>query len=409
MKNPDKINGYALPTVLVVSVLISLIILLSMSLVSMDRQYYALFHRQKQRIMDLHSLAALSMVDSTMMNADSLSGVFLFGSMHPELSISKRKWGLYEVFSFHSSDLPFSITQIVGRKASSFYQSELYVADNNRPLSFAGTTNVDGSIYIPQSGVNYTEFDSEPFSGQKVTDEGLRIASKSLPQIDSAYYHYLDSLAGLKKSAWYYKNIDSGNNSFNNRTNLVYCREQDHSFSLQGNTVLYADKIRIDKSSMLDGVLVMANTAYIQDGFVGRLQLFCSDTVILGKDVHLRYPSGVFVSSWNNNPCVIMHNGSSVDGYVIALNGGREDRAMNNPCLRQEPDVSVCGLLYVDGPACLAGRISGSAYLRDCYYEVSGYKYPGVLYNCCFQRNDNVGYPLIVKGPYRRKAICKVF
>lgn len=46
----------------------------------------------------------------------------------------------------------------------------------------------------------------------------------------------------------------------------------------------------------MNGILAFARSAVIADGFRGSLQLFCTDSVTVGRNVRLESPSGVLVS-----------------------------------------------------------------------------------------------------------------
>ena len=405
----DRLDGFSLPTVLVICVLMALILLSALAFASLDRQNYAVYHRQKQWILDLHSVAAKYRVDSTLVRPGDSLTVTLSGTPDSDVSVSLSRWGFYEVASFRSEHLPFTHTQIVGKAFPSKFESVLYVADRNRPLSLAGTTRVEGVIHAPQGGINYTELMGRPFTGPEIPTEDWRVSTDRLPPLDSTVFAYLDSLAGLRPQAWYHLNVPDARNSFLARTNLSYSRNPDETFNMRGNRILYADKLWIGKNSTLDGILAFAKTATIEDGFEGCLQLFCTDSIVVGRDVRLRYPSGLYAANEEEHPCITMRQGSRVDGYVMALTGGREDMMLEHPCLRQEEGAVVEGLLYVDGTACVRGSVNGAAYLRDCFYDESGEKYPGVLYDCTFSQAEDMVYPVVIDGPYRRRAIKKVY
>ncbi len=404
----DSLMGFSLPTVLVISVLMALILLSALTFVNLDRINYALYHRQKQWTLDLHSAAARYLVDSTLAGPGDSVSVALFDEEETGVTISVSRWGLYEVAAFRSEHLPFPFIQVVGKASPSDYESALYVTDRNRPLSLAGSTHVQGVVYAPQSGINYTELMGNPFSGPSVPVEKWRVSTMQLPTVDSTVFAYLDSLSSLRPKAWYHLNVPKARTSFLSPTNLSYIRNDDEILEMRGNRILYADRIKIRRESRLDEILILARTATIEDGFEGSLQLFCSDSIVVGEGARLQYPSGLYVSNEERHPCITIRDGSRVCGYVIAMTGGREDMMLEDPCLRMEGSARIEGLLYVDGSACVAGEVRGSTYLRDCFFEISGEKYPGVLNDCIFERPDKATYPIFLEGPYRRRVVKKV-
>lgn len=175
-----------------------------------------------------------------------------------------------------------------------------------------------------------------------------------------------------------------------------------------GNQILYGDKLTISANSHLDGILLFARTITIEDGFHGCGQFFCADSLLIGTGVHLSAPSGILVSG-HEHPYIEIGKNSKIDGYVVVLNEGWEDKELLYPSLIQHRGSQMSGLVYIDGAAMLAGVINGSAFLGDCFTQVNGRKYPGVLQNVQISYDADAIYPKLLKGPYRRREIRKVY
>lgn len=407
-RNIQYLRGFSLPTVLVISVLMALLILFAFSLVDLDRLYYANYHKRKQSVLDLHSASALYCVDSLLASGADSIGVCLFDDDKSEVGIKVCTWGLYEVMTASVKTLPFSRSMIYGRSSESSTKAALWVSDRKRALSIAGRTSIDGPVFASLNGINYTDLSGVPFSGEHIPAEMSFVSSSGLPSVDSLVLDHLDSLRSLAGRAWYHLNDVEGYRSFQEQTSLVYARDGDKIFHLGGNRILYADRLTLGADSEMNGILVFARSAVIAEGFRGSLQLFCTDTVTVGGNVRLESPSGVLVYG-ADHPFVSLAGGSRVCGYVAVLNEGKADPRLEHPCLRQKAGSVIDGLLYVDGACELEGAVNGAAYIGDCFYEKDGYKYPGVLNNVSIRRSDAVPFPILLTGPYRRREIKKVF
>ncbi len=407
-RNIQYLRGFSLPTVLVISVLMALLILLAFSLVDLDRQYYASYHRKKQSVLNLHSASALYCVDSLLAGESDSISVSLFGDVESEVGIKVHSWGLYEIMTASVKTLPFSRLVIYGRSSENSTKAALWVGDRKRALSIAGRTRIDGDVFASLNGINYTDLAGVPFSGEHIPAERLFVSTSALPSVDSSALERLDSLRGLRGKAWYHLNDAEGYSSFQEQISFVYARDGDKTFHLGGNRILYADKLTLGADSEVNGILVFARSAVIEEGFRGSLQLFCTDTVTVGRNVKLECPSGVLVSG-ADHPFVSLAGGSRVCGYVAVLNDGKVDSRLEYPCLRQKTGSVVDGLLYVDGSCELEGGVNGAAYIGDCFYDKDGYKYPGVLNDVSIRRSDEVPFPVLLTGPYQRREIKKVF
>ncbi|MBP5741474.1 MAG: hypothetical protein J6W59_06960, partial [Bacteroidales bacterium] len=166
------IEAFSLPTVIIISVLILLLILFAFSMKAVDLQNYTAFHIQKQSRMDLNSATALYMCDSAIMKgADSIS-IQLYDDGEAPISLERRQWGLYEMIAIgHSKEDPFRRRYMMGRKSECDNEAALWLCDRNRALSLAGRASISGLVYIPLNGINFIEIAGEKYSGDQIDNE----------------------------------------------------------------------------------------------------------------------------------------------------------------------------------------------------------------------------------------------
>ena len=170
---------------------------------------------------------------------------------------------------------------------------------------------------------------------------------------------------------------------------------------VEGMAVLLGEEVSIDSTCHLRDVLVVGRTIRVEDGFCGTVQLFASDTVLIGRRVTLGYPSGVFVARENPDRYIEIGPDSRVEGYAIVDGEGRPDVKRAN--YRQDRTAVLRGLLWVDGAAQVQGIVSGCmAANRLVYYSPEGY-YEDMLYDLTLLENPAAAYPLWAAAAYRRK------
>ena len=109
-----RLRGFALPAVLLVSVLILLLILFAYSAVTMNMYRYDLYHEKKQLREDLKSALVLYCADSTLCEVNDCSEVDLFVG-HDKVKVSVERCGLYERVRL-SNDYPDEYQVLVGRR-----------------------------------------------------------------------------------------------------------------------------------------------------------------------------------------------------------------------------------------------------------------------------------------------------
>lgn len=361
-KSGHRLNGFALPAVLVVSLLILLLILFAYSAVTLNWHRYSKYHEKKQQREDLKSALVLYCVDSTLCGVGSSTEVELFAG-HDSVTISVMPKGLYEMVTF-ANKYPDKLRALVGRERESGAGAAFWLCDRNRALSLAGNALIEGMIYMPLNGINYTEVNTQYYAGEQIQGRFLRISSPELPAIDESQFEYAKNLCGQSV-----ENVE-----------LAKCMR---------DTVLYGRVVKI------------------RSCFKGSLQVFASDSVLIESGAVLEYPSGVYVDSGNKRPCVVLEKGAEVNGYVIVTSRS-SDSQLRWPSYVQKRGAKLRGLLYVDGSCELEGDITGAAYVRDCYCSSNGNIYAGTLYDTRICRSDSLAFPIFLKGPYERKLIKKL-
>lgn len=125
-----KMTGAALPTVLVVSVFMLILVLAALTYLSMDMQLYAGWHRERQQRMDLFSALKICCCDSTVFDEDSVS-LFLFSEV--PVNVYRQGWGFYEIMTASSG--PYLISRLVGAASDSYTHAAFWLCDRNRALS----------------------------------------------------------------------------------------------------------------------------------------------------------------------------------------------------------------------------------------------------------------------------------
>lgn len=357
-----RLGGFALPAVLVVAVLILLLILFAYSVVTLNVYRYSLYHEKKQQREDLKSASLLYCADSTMCAVDDSLEVELF-SGHDAVIVSVKHLGLYEMVTL-SNGYPDRYRILVGRRSDCDMEAAFWLCDRNRALSLAGDARIDGYVYMPLNGINYTEVEGRYYTGERLPESRLGISSAELPAVMPSQFELAEKL----------------------------CRQSGDEVELQDG---------------VHDVVVCGRTVRIKSGFRGSIQVFASDSVLIEERVSLEYPSGIYVDSGDKRPCVVLEKDAEVNGYVI-VTSTNSDSQLRYPSYVQKKGSKLYGLLYVDGSCNLDGDIKGAAYVKDCYHYSDGNIYAGTLYNTKVIRSDSLAFPIFLNGSYERKMIKKL-
>ena len=406
-----RLKASALPTVLVLSVIILLLILLAYSLWDMSGFYYSKYRYQKQQQEHLSSASLLYYNDSTHVEAlDKEGGYILYDDDEKsKVYYQVKQWGLYQCLTISSYDKSRHSIRFIGKAEESHHRAALWICDKDRSLAIAGNTTIEGLTYISKNGINYIKMVSIPFTGEMIPESNIHLSNRILPAIDSSCIDYVTQLRDTDMSSSF-SNISTEYVNFAGETIHIAVPSIMGNFVARGNVVLHGEDVIISSETKLNDIILLARKVTIESGFEGSLQIFASDTVIIDKGVRLRYPSGAYLRGNKNKTHLELGENSSIDGYAIVF-GVRENSASFIPDINyhQQEESILRGLLYVDGIANLKGDIHGAAYIGMCYYLSGEIMYVETLFNTQIKRNNNIAYPfLFSQGKYKRKEIKSV-
>lgn len=301
--------------------------------------------------------------------ADTHHTLDLFGQSKDSITISKRQWGMYEigqVQAYVQGDT-LSRTALIGAEPDSIWSSALYLADQGRPVTFAGKTLVKGTAYLPESGVKRGWVDGHNFEYEELIRGAARRSNKHLPILPSKTVTQLLKQVDFKSTNK--KSIDllmqdsvvarfddplvkiHGGNTVVKVENIV----------LKGHIILSSDSmIYVAASARLEQIILSAPKIYFERRFKGNVQAFATDTLVTGEDCHFTFPStlGMLeIDSIDNRIWMMLGKKCIFEGvmfqYVQFL-----DRSSST--LHIHPEAIVKGQVYADGLTSLEGKVHGT-------------------------------------------------
>ncbi len=361
MKLPAHIPGAVLPTVMVVSTLLALLVLAVIALWEADFLYFSR-HRHDAAVrshIDSGFTLYAEYPDEVIARLDADSTLILYDSLpHSRIGIDRRPLGLYEVVTMTGHDGRTRVSKIFGLRAPHPDDFVLYYPDRGSSVTLTGRTDIKGRVRIPAIGLVYGQMGADFFSGDEIPSAMMITSRNELP---SPSAEALAAIGELKAHA--------------------------------------VEDVVIGSSHSLSDTVIVARRARIEEGFSGSLQIFALDSITVAGGVTLEYPSGLFSETH-----VSVGEDSSVNGYIIVLPHGESD--IMHAHYMQSRRARVRGLVYVDGIAQIQGIVSSVAMIdRAIYYSPRGY-YENMLYDVTLLENHRMAWPLLLEGAGpRRKEI----
>lgn len=355
-----KLSAASLPTTLVVSTLMLLSVMGIFLLWDKNNNEISSSHYKMQKIMNLESSLTLYCHDSTLISRLSEDNTLqLYDNKESsEVQITITPFGLYEIVNVSSDGGKFYKSAIVGSANMGYSNATFYLADNDRPLSITGNSNLFGEVYIPKFGVGYNQMQSQFFSGEKIEKENIKVSEKELPE------------------------------------------------TITREPLDFADElIVISKDMFLEDTIIVAKSIVVENGFIGTVQLMACDTVMIESGVTLKYPSGIYLSGENPDRYIEINEKSQISGYVVIE---KCDTKSQRPRANFQQDIKseVKGVVYINGIAQMQGVTTGKVFCDEVSLFTPQGIYQNTIYNLTVIENNEIASPILIKNaPYERRII----
>lgn len=254
---------------------------------------------------------------------NNINNFDMYGDGLDSLTVERKQWGIYDlaiIRTFVNEDT-LKKAMLIGIVPDSI---ALYLSDEDRPLSVSGTTKITGDVVLPKAGLKKSYVEGKPYANDQLFYNGrTSFSSRTLSPVNQVV---LQTIQG--KFEMYNNNIpllDTKELHVSFLSNMqsfkLTGKAKLNNVNLKGNIILIADSaITIDANSKIDGIQIYAPFINVENGFKGNCQLFATDSIHIGNQVSLAYPSVAAVISKRKTdaiPQIFLGTGVSFEGVIF--------------------------------------------------------------------------------------------
>lgn len=397
----SKVPAGALSLVLVISLLISSM-LGSLVMLAYYRDINIARTSLKERLRaNAASGIHLLLASSNTAYMEQVTELDLFGKGDDSVRVAKQAWGVFDVYIVQAVQGRHTASSIalVGVDPKEFRGQALYLPDEERPLSLSGNTEIIGDCYLPKAGVKAAYVNQTGFLGEKLVEGVVRESAKAVPAADPIFVKRVIDYCRrntthspsfnrvfMDAPGEQYIYADNENNySFNGEVQVIRSKQSIHltSHRLTGKVLVMSDQeITVSKTAFLQDIIVAAPTVRVEDGFSGSIQIFATDSIIVGKS-RLLYPSALCMQTQGKHSRLLLKDGAEVSGLVYM--GGTGERLYD--LISIEKGAVVTGMVYADGLTELKGSIAGSLTSRRLFFKTPTATYENHLIDATIHAN----------------------
>lgn len=389
------------------------IAIISVSLLMLGVHYRSTYLKEIRFTRLLNNLT--SGIEFVLMDTEKTEGVSvvdLYADGADSLIIDRKRWGLFDLAIIKTFILQDTLKRamLIGTATDS---TAVYLSDEDRPLLVGGTTKISGDVYLPKSGIKKSYVDGKPYANEKLIYDGKILhSSRTLKAVD---HKILDVLkAQFEKQGQQRPLLDETiiNHSFLEQTLSfdLAAKANLKNVQLKGNIILYADSsITVSASAKLDGIQLYAPFIKLEEGFNGNCQLFATDSIVIGKNAKLNYPSVAVVIKTDKSvdqPRIVLGDNVSFEGILFSY---ETKRSPLQTMITLGKSTSVKGEIYSTGLLALSKgtTVDGKISCNRLMMHFSGVLYENFLIDVNLSRKARSPYYLS-SSLFEPKLQCQI-
>ena len=386
---------YAMFLVVVVSIISSSFILINYY----NNTYVIHAFKQEQLFKDVRSGINYGLSLHQQIPLNQTTEINLFNDEHHKVTLNKKSWGAFYRLTAQAKwrNKKAAKTALIGANINNGEKTAIYLTDQNKPLSLTGNTNIVGNCYLPQKGVERAYIEGKSFSGKKLINGLKKNSTRNLPAINEKLiqenYDQFSSINNTNDSIVDYELVmdkDSIINPFQNKTLVLYS-----PFSVniaykvvEGNIIIKSDQnILIESSASIGSIICYAKGIVIENNTELNAQFFAQDSIIVGEDCKLTYPSVLALLGKGNsttNRKIVVGQNTSVKGAVFLYNENYNRK--NQAFISIDKGCDVMGEIYSSELLELKGKVLGGVFCKNFLLKTPSSVYENHLMDVTINR-----------------------
>ena len=309
----------------------------------------------------------------------------LFQEEKDSLRIQSKPYGILtdvQLSAFHVDD-SISKGVLLGNKSTRKSKTALYLANSNKALGLCGNVKLNGNVFVPERGIERSYIEGQNFVGTRLFRGVKQVSKSSLPEIHPQIIGNISDVYAINTGSIYNEDVDT---IVSKSYTLVLKAEEGVLLNkvVKGKVMIVSsDFIRVSPRAELENVILKAPVVIFDRGFEGSVQVFARDSIVVGEDCYLKYPSALVLKSPskpNYSPKILLGENSKLAGNIILQQSSFNLR--NNGMVTLNKRVVVNGTVYSEGYTQLKScEVQGEVYTKKLFLKTRSSIYENTLLN----------------------------
>ncbi|MCX6232972.1 MAG: hypothetical protein NTZ33_15690 [Bacteroidetes bacterium] len=317
-------------------------------------------------------------------NSDTIFKVNLFDNDEHEQYLEQKQYGIFNIISSSlvwGKDTLKKIVLVANCHKTN--QTALFLNPSPFALKIGGDALMEGDVIISTKGIERAYMGGKSYVRDSLVYGNIITSDYQMPELKNEILkiNCTNNINSSLAEVLPFSNFlnQSQKRSFNLKTLLLKNKDEIYinKDSISGNCVIQSDKvIRVSKNACLYNIILSAPKIILEDNFKGSLQLIASDTIIIGKNVKLHYPSALFINQLESSTTfTLLEIGDSavIQGLIISIqNKNGIQKQIISPIITTAFHTEITGQVYSNGNVYHKGLIKGSLVCKQLVDLSSG-------------------------------------
>lgn len=253
---------------------------------------------------------------------------------------------------------------------------------------------------MPKSGIQVSYIDQRGYDGEKLVEGMIKNSENNSPALNNSTKEYIENLLLLKQNSSVDSTTSSNDdtsilNSFENPPLIITQTKKIKLSNLaySGQIIIESDSaIEVDQTAQLTDVILIAPTINIKNDVKGTFQAIASDSITIGKNCNLQYPSAIVLLKNNENKfqtVIKMMDSSAISGGIYSFTDSAD---IMKTVVELGDKTIVNGIVYVQGYLSPKGVIYGTVITNYLLFKKSASVYLNYLVDAEINKNKMSKY-----------------
>jgi hypothetical protein len=400
VKPTFRINAASLIYAILLILLISSISL-SLILLNQYRLNYVNGFINENRLIDNSYSAANQFCGLKFRNENYHWKGDLFKTGMDSVEVDLYYHGIFRVNSIRSFNQNISFYNACFSGSFSLPEYGLQIENSRYELKVAGSTRLRGGLIVPQKTIERAFIKNQNYNGDKLFWGNIKESPRVFPMLNKATRNRISKITSLIN-----KKKTSNAQIFNPFDSIIAPFHLEQQFFkdtgiiaientfLKGNIIVVSEKeVHLFANSKLENVVIIAPIIRVENGFNGSAQFIASDSLIIGEDVSLNFPSALIATTQESKETyIIINKNTTIEGLILA-----NKISTKSSCNIEIMDGGLInGWIYNPGAVIIKNvKIHGQLTCKSVIYKNKGGKELNLLLNV---EIDPAKMPYYIKG-----------